>query len=59
MVRFKACDIPHADEFTIDILAAVAQEAARIFPRAQKVHWQLPHYPLKPSLAALLTCVRR
>ena len=26
-VRFKACDIPHADEFTINILAAVAQKA--------------------------------
>ncbi|MDQ2769318.1 MAG: recombinase family protein [Bacteroidota bacterium] len=28
-VRFKACDIPHADEFTINILAAVAQKAAQ------------------------------
>lgn len=28
-VRFKACDIPHADEFTINILAAVAQKAAK------------------------------
>ena len=28
-VRFKACDIPHADEFTINIMAAVAQKAAK------------------------------
>jgi DNA invertase Pin-like site-specific DNA recombinase len=28
-VRFKACDIPTADEFTIHILAAVAQKAAK------------------------------
>lgn len=28
-VRFKACDIPNADEFTINILAAVAQKAAK------------------------------
>ena len=28
-VRFKACDIPHADEFAINILAAVAQQAAK------------------------------
>jgi DNA invertase Pin-like site-specific DNA recombinase len=28
-VRFKACDIPTADEFTIHIMAAVAQKAAK------------------------------
>lgn len=28
-VRFKACDIPNADEFTINIMAAVAQKAAK------------------------------
>lgn len=28
-VRFKACDIPNADEFTINILAAVAQKGAK------------------------------
>jgi DNA invertase Pin-like site-specific DNA recombinase len=28
-VRFKACDIPTADEFTINILAAVAQKGAK------------------------------
>jgi DNA invertase Pin-like site-specific DNA recombinase len=28
-VRFKACDIPQADEFTVHILAAVAQQEAK------------------------------
>jgi len=28
-VRFKACDIPNADEFAINILAAVAQKGAK------------------------------
>ncbi|HET9505365.1 MAG TPA: recombinase family protein [Hymenobacter sp.] len=28
-VRFRACDLPHADEFTINIMASVAQKAAK------------------------------
>lgn len=28
-VRFKACDVPQADEFTVHILAAVAQQEAK------------------------------
>ena len=35
-VRFKACDIPTADEFTIHILAAVAQKAAKDISDATK-----------------------
>ena len=35
-VRFKACDIPHADEFTINILAAVAQKAAKDISESTK-----------------------
>jgi len=35
-VRFKACDIPNADEFTINILAAVAQKGAKDISEATK-----------------------
>lgn len=35
-VRFKACDIPNADEFTINILAAVAQKGARDISNSTK-----------------------
>lgn len=35
-VRFKACDIPNADEFTINILAAVAQKAAKDISESTK-----------------------
>ena len=28
-VHFRACDLPHADEFTINIMASVAQKAAK------------------------------
>ena len=35
-VRFKACDIPNADEFTINILAAVAQKGAKDISDATK-----------------------
>jgi DNA invertase Pin-like site-specific DNA recombinase len=35
-VRFKACDIPTADEFTINILAAVAQKAAKDIAESTK-----------------------
>ena len=29
-VKFKACDMPEADEFTVNILAAVARREARL-----------------------------
>jgi len=35
-VRFKACDIPNADEFTINIMAAVAQKAAKDISESTK-----------------------
>lgn len=35
-VRFKACDIPNADELTINILAAVAQKAAKDISESTK-----------------------
>ena len=35
-VRFRACDIPNADEFTINILAAVAQKAAKDISESTK-----------------------
>lgn len=35
-VRFKACDILHADEFTINILAAVVQKAAKDISESTK-----------------------
>ena len=35
-VRFKACDIPTADHFTIHIMAAVAQKAAKDISDATK-----------------------
>jgi DNA invertase Pin-like site-specific DNA recombinase len=35
-IRFKACDIPNADEFTINILAAVAQKGAKDISEATK-----------------------
>lgn len=35
-VRFKACDIPNADEFTINILAAVAQKGAKDISESTK-----------------------
>ena len=35
-VRFKACDIPTADEFTIHILAAVAQKGAKDISESTK-----------------------
>ena len=35
-VRFKACDAPYADEFTINILAAVAQKAAKDISESTK-----------------------
>lgn len=35
-VRFKACDIPNADEFTINIMAAVAQKAAEDISKSTK-----------------------
>lgn len=35
-VRFKACDIPHADEFTINIMASVAQKAAKDISESTK-----------------------
>lgn len=35
-VRFKACDAPFADEFTINILAAVAQKAAKDISESTK-----------------------
>lgn len=35
-VRFKACDIPNADEFTVNILAAVAQKGAQDISDATK-----------------------
>ena len=35
-VRFKACDLPHADEFTINIMASVAQKAAKDISESTK-----------------------
>ncbi len=35
-VRFKACDIPDTDEFTINIMVAVAQKAARDISESTK-----------------------
>lgn len=35
-VRFKACDMPTADEFTINIIAAVAQKGAKDISEATK-----------------------
>ena len=35
-VRFKACDIPNADEFTIHIYSAVAQKAAKDISESTK-----------------------
>lgn len=35
-VRFRACDLPHADEFTINIMASVAQKAAKDISESTK-----------------------
>ena len=35
-VRFKACDLPYADEFTINIMASVAQKAAKDISESTK-----------------------
>jgi DNA invertase Pin-like site-specific DNA recombinase len=35
-IRFKACDIPNADEFTINIMASVAQKAAKDISESTK-----------------------
>ena len=39
-VRFKACDMPEADEFTIQIIAAVAQREQRLISERTKAGLQ-------------------